>query len=30
MRGNEIDYTRAGKSFIDDFRAGKFGGITLE
>lgn len=30
MRRNEIDYTRAGKSFIDDFRAGKFGGITLE
>ncbi len=30
MRGNEIDYNRAGKSFIDDFRAGKFGGITLE
>lgn len=30
MRGNEIDYARAGKSFIDDFRAGKFGGITLE
>lgn len=30
MRKNEIDYTRAGKSFIDDFRAGKFGRITLE
>ncbi len=30
MRGNEIDYTRAGKAFIDDFRAGKFGKITLE
>lgn len=30
MRKNEIDYGRAGKSFIDDFRAGKFGGITLE
>ena len=30
MRGNEIDYDRAGKSFIDDFRAGKFGKITLE
>jgi len=30
MRGNDIDYTRAGKAFIDDFRAGKFGGITLE
>ena len=30
MRGNEIDYTRAGKAFIDEFRAGKFGRITLE
>ncbi|MBQ8451399.1 MAG: ribosome biogenesis GTPase YlqF [Clostridia bacterium] len=30
MRKNEIDYTRAGKTFIDDFRAGKFGRITLE
>ena len=30
MRGNEIDYNRAGKTFIDDFRAGKFGKITLE
>ena len=30
MRKNEIDYNRAGKSFIDDFRAGKFGKITLE
>jgi ribosome biogenesis GTPase A len=30
MRGNEIDYTRAGKAFIDEFRAGKFGKITLE
>ncbi len=30
MRKNEIDYARAGKSFIDDFRAGKFGKITLE
>lgn len=30
MRKNEIDYTRAGKAFIDDFRAGKFGKITLE
>lgn len=29
-RGNEIDYNRAGKQFIDDFRAGKFGKITLE
>lgn len=30
MRGKEIDYTRAGKTFIDEFRAGKFGKITLE
>ena len=30
MRKNEIDYQRAGKTFIDDFRAGKFGRITLE
>ena len=30
MRGNEIDYNRAGKTFIDDFRDGKFGKITLE
>lgn len=30
MRGAEIDYTRAGKTFIDDFRGGKFGKITLE
>lgn len=30
MRGGEVDYNRAGKSFIDDFRAGKFGKITLE
>ncbi len=30
MRKNEIDYNRAGKSFIDDFRAGKFGKITLD
>lgn len=30
MRGGEIDYNRAGKTFIDEFRAGKFGRITLE
>lgn len=30
MRGKEIDYNRAGKTFIDDFRSGKFGKITLE
>lgn len=29
-RGNEIDYNRAGKTFVDEFRAGKFGRITLE
>ncbi len=29
-RGAEIDYARAGKTFIDEFRAGKFGKITLE
>lgn len=30
IRGGEIDYNRAGKSFVDDFRAGKFGRITLD
>lgn len=30
MRGKEIDYHRAGKTFTDEFRAGKFGRITLE
>lgn len=30
MRGNEIDYHRAGKTFVDEFRAGKFGNITLD
>ena len=30
MRGNEIDYERAGKTFITEFRNGKFGKITLE
>lgn len=29
-RGNELDYERAGKSFITEFRNGKFGKITLE
>ena len=29
-RGNEIDYERAGKTFITEFRNGKFGKITLE
>ena len=30
MKGGEIDYTRAGKAFVDEFRTGKFGKITLE
>ena len=30
MRGKEIDYERAGKTFITEFRNGKFGKITLE
>ena len=30
MRGNEIDYHRAGKTFVDEFRTGKFGRITLD
>lgn len=30
MRKNEIDYQRAGKCFIDEFRSGKLGGITLD
>ena len=30
MRGREIDYHRAGKTFTDEFRSGKFGRITLE
>ncbi len=30
MRGNEIDYARAGKAFVDEFRNGKFGRITLD
>lgn len=30
MRGNEVDYNRAGKTFVDEFRNGKFGKITLE
>ncbi len=29
-KGKEIDYNRAGKSFVDDFRNGKFGRITLD
>lgn len=30
MRGGEIDYSRAGRAFIDEFRSGKLGRITLE
>ena len=30
MRGNEIDYHRAGKTFVDEFRNGKIGRITLD
>ncbi len=30
MKKGEIDYNRAGKQFIDEFRAGKFGKITLD
>ena len=29
-KGKEIDYQRAGKTFVDEFRNGKFGRITLE
>lgn len=29
-KGQELDYDRAGKTFVDEFRAGKFGKITLE
>lgn len=30
IRGGEIDYERAGKSFVDEVRNGKLGGITLD
>ena len=30
MRRGEIDYHRAGKTFVDDFRSGKLGKITLD
>lgn len=30
LRGGEIDYLRAGKGFLDDFRSGKVGKITLD
>lgn len=29
-KGGEVDYTRAGKIVLDDFRAGRLGRITLE
>ena len=29
-KGKEFDYQRAGKTFVDEFRNGKFGRITLE
>lgn len=30
LRGGETDYLRAGKGFLDDFRSGKVGKITLD
>lgn len=30
MKGKEIDYHRAGKTFVDEFRSGKYGRITLD
>lgn len=30
LRGGEIDYLRAGKGFLDDFRSGRIGKITLD
>ncbi len=30
LRGEEIDYLRAGKGFLDDFRSGRVGKITLD
>lgn len=30
QKGNELDYSKASKLLIDDFRAGKFGRLTLE
>lgn len=30
MRGGEIDYLRAGRGFLDDFRSGRIGKITLD
>ena len=30
MKGGDVDYHRAGKTFVDEFRAGKFGRITLD
>lgn len=30
LRGGEIDYLRAGRGFLDDFRTGKIGKLTLD
>ena len=30
LRGGEIDYLRAGRALLDDFRSGKIGRITLD
>lgn len=30
LKGGELDYERAGKSFVDEVRNGKLGGITLD
>ena len=30
LKGGEIDYLRAGKGFLDDFRSGRVGKITLD
>lgn len=30
LRGGEIDYLRAGRGFLDDFRTGRIGKITLD
>ncbi len=30
LRGGEIDYLRAGRGFLDDFRSGRIGKITLD
>ena len=30
LRGGDVDYLRAGKGFLDDFRSGRVGKITLD